>query len=326
MKYRAAIVGGGGIAVGHLEALAGMDRIECVAVADVQEERAQKLASTYGIRPYVQYKEMIEREKPDIAVITLPHFLHKEAAVFCAEQGCHVLLEKPMALNTEECDEIIAAVRRSKVTLLVGHTQHYIAENREAKRIMEQNWLGELVMIIDARHTNYFQAQRPRWFLQKELAGGGILTNLGSHSVDKIQWLGGAPIARVRAAVSYEAAEGNVEGSGLVFLENNNGVPATVSQSGYGGAPKDETELIFTKGMIKLHTGQSLWISEGGTYVQVPVEPQEAPFVLQFNDLLNCIETGAEPECSMEYSRSIVAVIQSIYRSHELKEEQTVPM
>src|SRR4029453_8606589 len=96
---------------------------------------------------------------------------------------------KPMAVSVSECDAIIQAGQKADIRILVGHTQHYIAENIQAKSIVQSGELGELVMIHDVRHTNYFQDSRPQWFLEKEKSGGGILANLGTHSIDKIQWL-----------------------------------------------------------------------------------------------------------------------------------------
>lgn len=321
MSYRLALVGGGGIAASHLESIARMNMLQAVAIADVREERARELAGQYGISAYTDYKRMIEAEKPDIAIITLPHFLHRDAAVFAAEHGCHVLLEKPMALNVGECDDIIAAVNRHSVTLMVGHTQHYIRENIEAKKWIDSGILGDFVMITDSRHVNYNRPERPDWFFEKAKAGGGIMTNLGSHSVDKIQWLTGSPIAKVRASIRHGMGRGDVEGGGMAFLQTKSGIPAVISQSGFAGAPRNETELMFTKGMIKLLTGESLWVSQGGGYRQIEPDKGEAPFQLQFRELVDCIESGREPECSMAYSRSIVNVVESMYRSSDQERE-----
>ncbi|TNJ66732.1 Gfo/Idh/MocA family oxidoreductase [Paenibacillus hemerocallicola] len=324
MAYKVAIVGAGGIAVSHLEALRRMERLTAVALADISRERADSVAAEYGISAYTDYKEMIEREKPDIAVVTLPHFLHKEASLFAAARGCHVMLEKPMALNAAECDEIIEAVRIAGVRLMVGHTQHYIAHNRAAKAIIEAGTLGTLVMINDVRHVPYYRDTRPAWFFEKAKAGGGIFMNLGSHSVDKIQWLTGSRIAQVKASVSHYGTKGDIEGSGIAWLRTESGIPATISQSGYTVVPRNETELIFTGGMLKLATSQGLWISEDGKYVEVPVSKEAPPFVLQYRDLIRYIEDGVEPSSSMEYSRSVVAVVESMYRSSETGAEQRV--
>jgi predicted dehydrogenase len=325
MEYRVALIGGGSIAVSHLEALRTMDKLKAVAVADISRERAELVAAQFGINAYTDYREMVEREKPDIAVVTLPHFLHKEASVFAAESGCHLLLEKPMALNAGECDAIIEAVRRAGVKLMVGHTQHYFAQNRAAKAMIAEGKLGKLVAINDARHVDYYRDPRPPWFFEKAKAGGGIFMNLGSHSVDKIQYLTDSRIVQVKASFSHYGPKGDVEASGLAFLRTDSGVVATVSQSGYpGGVPRNETELLFTGGMLKLLSGVSLWISEGGQYREVEVRQEEKPFVLQFRDLVRYIEEDVEPYSSMEYSRSVVAVVESMYRSHETGAEMSV--
>ncbi|MEK4979491.1 Gfo/Idh/MocA family protein [Bacillus sp. FSL K6-6540] len=323
--YRVAIVGGGGIAVSHLEAIREMDGVASCAVADIQEERVRQLASDYGIHPYLDYKEMIVREKPDIAIVTLPHYLHKEATIFAAEHGCHVLLEKPMAMSTSECNEIETVVRTCGVMLMVGHTQHYSAENRIAKRYVQSGEFGRLVMINDRRHLPYNKPERPDWFFEKSKAGGGILTNLGSHSIDKIQWLIDGSITKIRASVDYGLGRGDVEGGGLAFCETSKGIPALICQSGYPGAAIDETEMLFTHGSLLLRTGIGVWISKGSAYTAVPVTRPQNSHVMQIRDLIQAIESGKEPECSMSYSRSVVSAVESLYLSSEQGTEVVVP-
>jgi len=255
---RTVVLGAGGIAKPHFEALMNHKSFVPVAVADIQIEKSQEYAKLFGVKPYEDYKLMIEQQSPDVAVITLPHFLHKEAALFCIEYGCHILLEKPMAMDVAECDQIIAAASKKNVQLMVGHTQHFIASNLKAKEIVKQEDLGELVMVNDSRHVDYFRASRPDWFLNKKLSGGGIMMNLGSHSIDKIKWLTGAQFRSVKANLSYLGNRGDVEGSGLIYLETTEGVPVTISQSGYYGINKDETEFIYTKGCVRLRTGSGV--------------------------------------------------------------------
>lgn len=326
MTCRIALIGAGAIAASHLEALAaiGNTAAQAVAAADAVPEKAERLAAAYGLRAYADYKEMIAKERPDAAIVMLPHFLHKEAAVFCAQQGCHILLEKPMAIGVAECDDIINSVRAGGVKLTVGHIQHYFAENVAARELIREGGLGPLVMINDTRHGYYFSEERPAWFFDKAKAGGGMLANIGAHSIDKIQWLGGGKINRVRAALSHYGGKGDIEGSGLVFAVNEHGVPATIAQSGYRGAPRNETEFVFAGGMLKIVAGGGLWISTGEAYRQVQVEQGRDPFALQLEQFLRYIDGGPEPECSIAYARSVVAVIETIYRSHDSGAEQTV--
>src|SRR5690625_4690202 len=132
---------------------------------------------------------MLQKEKPDIAVIAVPHFLHKEAAVCATQNGCHILLEKPMAMNVGECEEIIEATKENNVYVMVCHTQQYMDLNMKAKEILQSGVLGDIVMINDKRYVYYFNDNRPDWFFYKEKAGGGIVINMGAHSIDKIQWV-----------------------------------------------------------------------------------------------------------------------------------------
>jgi predicted dehydrogenase len=260
---------------------------------------------------------MVIKEKPDIVVITLPHFLHKESAVFCANQGCHIMLEKPMALNVQECDEIIEAAEVNQIQLMIGQTQHYIDVNRRAKQLIKEEDLGQLVMINDDRHVNYFRPDRPEWFLEKEKSGGGTMINLGSHSIDKIQWITSSQIVKIKSKLSFYGDRGNVEGSGLLFLETREGVPITIAQSGYQGVNKDETDFIFTKGMVRLGMGSGLWISRNGEYVEIKTERKASPMILQFEELIDAID-GVKPlECTGNYGKSIIKVVEALYRSHK---------
>lgn len=210
-ELKVAVLGAGAIAGQHFDAIRRTDGFVACAVADIQLERAQAIAETYGIAAYSDYQELIRQERPDVVVIALPHFLHRETAIFAAENGCHLMLEKPMALNVAECDDIMEAASKADIRILIGHTQHYMAENIHAKRIIESGELGEIVMINDVRHLNYFQDTRPQWFLEKDKSGGGILANLGTHSIDKIQWLMDSSVRKVSAAVSHHGKRGNVE-------------------------------------------------------------------------------------------------------------------
>lgn len=323
-ELKVALIGGGIIAGNHLAAIHSMEGLRACAVAEVDADKGDALANLYGIAAYQDYRLMIERERPDIAAIALPHHLHLEAAVFAASYGCHLMLEKPMAISTAECDVIMRAAESAGVRVLVGHTQQYMAENLFVRELIRKGWLGKVVMIHDVRHSNYFMASRPDWFLEKEKSGGGILANLGAHSIDKIQWLTDSLVRKVNAMTSYYGSRGNVEGSGMVMLELDNGIPATIVQSGYGGVLRNETEIIFTGGMIKLLTGDSVWVSRDGTYERMDVPKAATPFELQYADLLGAIRSGDETGCPPIYGRAVIAALEAVYRSASTGKEQYV--
>lgn len=256
--------------------------------------------------------------------IALPHFLHKESAVFCACHGCHIFLEKPMALTAQECDEIIEAAESNRVRLMVGHTQHYDATNLTAKHWMGTGDLGELVMVTDTRNVNYFQNSRPDWFLQKDKSGGGIMMNVGAHSIDKIQWLTGSGFTKVNARLSFYGNRGDVEGSGLFYLETDRGVPVTIAQSGYGGEVWDETKLVFTEGVLKLRTGIGLWVGRDGVYEEVAVPETLPPFVLQLHDFYGAIEGNSGTYVTGSYAKTVIRTVEAGYVSHACGKEISI--
>lgn len=325
---QAVLLGAGNIGQAHLRAISRMDGIRAAAVADVSRERAGQCAEAFGIAAYTDYRRMVSELKPDIAIVALPHFLHRDAAVECLEAGCHLLLEKPMAISSAECDDIIASADRLRRIVLVGHTQQYLPYNLAAKALMrrEAAALGKLIQINDNRYGPYFTEQRPAWFLDRAKSGGGIVANLGAHAVDKMQWLTDSRIRLVRANLSFEApGYPDIEGSASMLLRTESGVSCTVNLCGYEGAYRQETELMFTGGRIRILYNKGLWITRGGDDEEVPVERGDDPLALQLADLIGCIRDGRQPYASGRYGRSVVRAIETIYASHASQSELEVP-
>lgn len=324
MSLRAVILGGGGIAEAHLSALRDVDGIEAVAVAELNEQRGEVLRTGYGVKVYSDYRAMIDEERPDIAVIALPHAMHLDASLYASSRGCHLLIEKPMAVTAEQCTAIEAAVYASGVRVLIGHTQQYLAEPLRARELIRSVDIGRPVMIREAWYGHYFTTERPAWFLNKQIAGGGIFANIGVHSIDKIQWLTDSRIIRVRAALNFDTGIPDIEGGGLVYAETSAGIPASISLFGYPGEAREVTELMYTNGKIRIDNHKAVWLSQGGSYEEISVGPKINPFVLQFRDLLAYIRDGRKPYATVDYGKSVIEVLEAIYRSHQTGQYEQV--
>lgn len=324
-KFRVVVIGAGTIAITHLKTLQQSERSLVVALADINQQRAEEIAAAFHIKPYTDYRLMVIETQPDIVIIALPHFLHKEVVIWCAGQGCHVLVEKPMAMDRYESDEMIEAAKINNVVLAVGHMQHYFSANVKAKEIIGSGKLGELVMIHDRRHGHYFHPERPDWFLNKAHSGGGIVINLGSHSIDRIQWLTNSRITAVKAHMTFMSERGDVEGSGHLFMHTSRGATATVTLGGYRNLLVNEMELFFTEGQLKIEGNHGLYISTNNQPYET-VDTSELPnaFTAQWNHLLDGIEYGKDLDISGIYGRSVVAVIDAAYRAYETGVEQEV--
>ena len=135
---RVGMIGLGGIARSHCDAIAGLDNVQVVAVADLIEANRRTFMDKYDIpKGYSSHTELLRDPDIDAVGVVLGHQLHHRLTVDACNAGKHVLVEKPMAISLEQCDEMIAAARDNGVKLTVGMTNHYLPVNVKAKEILE---------------------------------------------------------------------------------------------------------------------------------------------------------------------------------------------
>lgn len=311
---RFGMIGTGIISTSHLKALDKNPRTQIMAVADIDRNKARQAVLGYGASVYGDYKEMLQKEELDAVIINLPHYLHEESTISCAEKGIHILVEKPMAVSSFACDAMIRACKKSGVILQVGHIQRYFPENKKAKEIIDSGALGKLLMINDVRTSLYFAENRPGWFLDKERSGGGILMNLGAHSLDKIKFLTGSRFIQVSGACGFGNKEYSVEGNVQMFLRTESEVTACVTLCGYHDIPVHETTLYFSGGVLRLSTGKSLEIWEDGKFKELVRSDSVTPFEEQIEDFVQSILGGPSPVTDGSYAKDIIALIEDIYQ------------
>lgn len=311
--FSVGMIGAGIIGASHLAAVAGHPDTRLAAVADIAPGRAQQAAAPYGAHAYESYEEMLEREKLELVIINLPHGLHEACVLACAEKGTHILLEKPMSISYASCLRMNEACEKNGVLLQVGHVQRYIPQNRAARALIESGKLGALAMISDLRTNNYFQPGRPRWFLEKAMAGGGISINYAAHSLDKICYLTQSDIAWATGSCTYLQPGTDVDGSAQMLLRTSNGISASISLCGYSVVPIDETMLFFANGSLRLHTGSDLSVTCGSGYEAVDTSSYPNAFEAQWADFISGVRAGRILYCDGTYGASIVRTIELLY-------------
>ena len=184
-KIKAAIIGTGLIAgKKHIPAfLKHKNKVELVALCDVNKEAAEKVASKFGIpKTYTDIAEMIEKEKPDIVDICTPPATHVRLAVEAMKMGRNVLIEKPMALSVAECDEIVEAKEKYGVKVCVGHSDLFYYPFMEARELVAKGAIGEFrgMRIFLSTPTNYMTSQEGHW---AHRLPGGVIGESGPHIV-----------------------------------------------------------------------------------------------------------------------------------------------
>ncbi len=141
---------------------------------------------------YTSFEEMLMDEELDFIDICLPTYLHAEATVKALNRGNHVLCEKPMALNTYECGQMIDAAKRNDRLLMVAQCLRFWPEYEYLKECVEGEKHGKVMSAYFFRGGNPPIWSYQNWMLKEQLSGGSIL-DLHIHDVDMIQWLFGKP-------------------------------------------------------------------------------------------------------------------------------------
>lgn len=187
-KLRLAVIGCGAVAsIHHLPAIAASERVEAVVLVDADAGRAKALAERFGVaETATDYRAVVGRV--DGAVIALPNSLHAPVAVDLLRQGVPVLVEKPMAVNGREADEMIAASEASGAVLAVGLDFRFFDASVFVRDLLRDGLIGPV------RRFDLRQGVITRWpfasnfILKKETAGGGVLADFGVHVLDLLLW------------------------------------------------------------------------------------------------------------------------------------------
>jgi len=196
---RIGLVGAGGIAREHLKSILAIEDIKVVAIADPVTESAEALAAQAGATAYADYHNLIG--KVDAAWICTPTFLHPEQTISLAEAGIHVFCEKPIALDLESADQMIAAATRGGVQLMIGHVIRYYPETIAIKQFLDDGTLGDPVYVYGRRLMVQGGIHRVEWRQSAKTAGGNALES-GIHEVDTVRTLGGE-VESVTARIVY---------------------------------------------------------------------------------------------------------------------------
>lgn len=192
---KAAVIGAGSMGFSHARVYAELDEVELVAIADPDEAACRRVANIYRPEVYHDYRELLEREKPDIVSIAVPTRLHVDVACDVMSHGVNVLIEKPLALTVEEGRTIIDAAREFDVKLSVGHIERFNPAIIELRRRLRAEELGRIFQ-VRARRVSPFPGR---------IQDVGVILDMASHDIDVIRHLVGSDVDRVYAETARQA-------------------------------------------------------------------------------------------------------------------------
>lgn len=224
-RLKFALIGTGGIAQTYAQAFRQSEFCKLVAVADIREESAKAFAEPFGAKAFSDYKTLAENSEIDAVIIATPPNTHPEIAEFFMNFGKHVLCEKPLCLSVAEAKEMIETAEKTKVIFTMATKFRYCADVVKAKAIIASGVLGEIVQFENAFTAKVDMSKR--WNSQKEISGGGVLIDNGTHSVDIIRYFLGA-ITEVLALETSGTQNLSVDENVKLLAKTENGIAASV--------------------------------------------------------------------------------------------------
>jgi UDP-N-acetyl-2-amino-2-deoxyglucuronate dehydrogenase len=342
------IIGCGMISRFHARAIADVPGAKLVGCVSRSGESAQRFAAEHGCRAYASLEEMLADDAVTVVTITTPSGNHLEPAVAAAAAGKHVLVEKPLEVTLQRCDQIIAACERHGVQLGTIFQSRFHDASRQLKQAVDAGRFGRLTLgdayVKWHRSQEYYDsvAWRGTW----ERDGGGALMNQGIHSVDLLAWMMG-PVVEVGAQTARLAHERiEVEDTAVATLRFANGALGVVEAAtsvypghlkrieihGTAGSAVLEEEDIKAWDFAEPRQEDAAIVAQigkrksGGGGASDPAAIGHHGHARLFADFFQAVDAGRPPAVDGHEGRRSVEIILAIYQAAETGQVVRLPL
>jgi len=222
-----------------LPAFRGHPRVRLAAAADPRPEARARFSGEFAAPAYDSVEALCRDKGLDAVYIATPHQFHAQHAQLAAQNGKHILVEKPMALSLANCAAMVEAASRAGTQLVVGHSHSFDEPIRRTRAIISGGEVGALRMITALNFTDFlYRPRRPEELVTAQ--GGGVIFNQAPHQVDIVRLLGGGRVRSVRAAAGAWDKARPTEGAYSAFLAFEDGASACLTYSGFAHFDSDE--------------------------------------------------------------------------------------
>jgi len=319
-----AVVGLGSLAINQiLPAFAKCEKSKVVAFVSGHRDKADKLAARYGVEAaniynYENYDSIKDNPSIDVVYVVLPNSMHAEYTVRALKAGKHVLCEKPMANTPAECEQMIAAATAATRKLMIAYRLRYEPFNNALIKVARDQEFGRTRVIL--AEAGFPIGDPTQWRLNKKMAGGGSLMDIGIYALNASRYLTGEEPVELNAMLDTTPNDPRfreVEENILFQLRFPSGVIANCTSS--YGAPFNRFRVVGTNGWAELepaliYSGLRMRASGGGKIE----ERQPAVidhFAAEMDHLSDCVMTDKPPLTPGEEGLKDMRIIGAIYQA-----------
>jgi predicted dehydrogenase len=320
-----AVVGLGSLAINQiLPAFAKCEKSKVVALVSGHPDKANKLALRYGVSAkniynYQNYDSIKDNPEVDVIYIVLPNGMHAEYTVRGFQAGKHVLTEKPMANTPAECREMIDSANAANRKLMVAYRCQYEPYNKEAIRIARSKELGPTQMIL--ADAGFSMGDPRQWRLNKQLAGGGSMMDIGIYALNASRYLTGEEPTEVNAMTYTTPGDvrfKEVEENTTFQLRFPSGILANCSSS-YGYFHQSHYRVMGTDARLCMdpatwYSGLRLWI-ERGNEIDNRDLPEVDHFATEMDHMSDCVMENKTPLTPGEEGLRDLKIITAVYEA-----------
>lgn len=273
---RVSVIGCGNIAHVHLEVLNAMEGIEISSVADIVEQRADKLAEKYNCKAYYDYIKMLDEDKPEAVHICTPHYLHVQMAVEAMSRDIHVLCEKPCAMNTEELSKLKMAQLMSTCEFGVCFQNRYNSSVITVKNLIDSGAYGAIkaarAIVQWHRDEDYYSDD---WHGTLKKEGGGVVINQGIHTQDLLRYLIGSDIVGVTGHIANDHLKGVIEVEDTAharFVFANGVVALYDATTAFGVDSRVLIDLVCEKATVRIEGNHAYIVHDDGEIEPIAID------------------------------------------------------
>lgn len=321
-----AIVGLGNLAINQiLPAFAKCEKSKVTAFVSGHRDKADKLAARYGVPAkniynYENYDQLKNNPDVDIIYIVLPNGMHPEYTIRGAQAGKHVLTEKPMANTPKDCEEMIAASKKAGKKLMVAYRCRYEPFNQTLIKLsQDKDLLGPIRTVISDHGFNIGDPKQ--WRLNKALAGGGSLMDIGLYALQATRYCTGEEPIEVNAMEYTDRNDirfKEVEDMINFQLRFPSGTLGQCTSS-YGYAGQNHIRVVGTKGWVELepatnYVGARMRTRFGGQLAERDIQPRDH-FAAEMDHMSECVMENKEPLTPGEEGLRDLKIMMAIYEA-----------
>jgi predicted dehydrogenase len=302
---------------------------ELVAVINHKAESMAAFANEFGIpRQYETVEALLKDANVDALIVSTPNYLHKSQTIAALHAGVHVMVEKPMAMNAQEAEEMRETAQKSGALLMVAHCWRF---DPEVLWLKEQSTkLGKITRTKGIGvHTHWGPSG---WFIQKEFAGGGALVDMGIHALDTARFLLGDPKpVAVFAKIGTYFKDFDVDDTGVIIVEWDDGA-TSYFESGWwqphADGPEAATQLYGTQGFgqvfpTKLEIPnvleQKIDVIDSGFVFPRESQAPQSLYDAQLKYFVGCIEKNQTPSPGGLEGWVNMKVVDAAYQSSQTR-------